>query len=307
MNADKSAYGIAARQGGVIQSEQAFTCGFTRGQIDQRVRDGRWEPIGRFGYRIIELPGATNLVRAAIATLPHAVASHDTAAELHDLQKLRRGVATVLVHSRTTHSFPGVIVHRCHDLLDEHVTELHGVPVTTVPRTIVDLSPFLTPRHLTAVLAGAIADGKVRSGDVGIVVDQVARKGKPGIQKLRRVLEERSGGPQDGTPLERLGAQVLRSGGIREPRFEYPIPWDPGFRFDAAFVEGRLAIEWDSRRWHELVEAFDRDRERDRRALMHGWRVVRFTWVDVTRHPREVVDTVRTLLALGPLTDPGIV
>jgi very-short-patch-repair endonuclease len=299
MSSDRIAYGIAARQGGAIRSDQALECGFTRGQIDQRVKDGRWRSIGRFGYRIIEMPGSMNILRAAVATLPNAVVSHDAAAELHGLPKLRRGVTSVMVHSRTTHVFPGAIVHRCHDLLDEHIVEVSDLPVTSIPRTIVDLAPALTRRHLTAVLAGAITEKNVRSQDVEKVIAQVARRGKPGIQKVRRVIEERSAGPRDGTPLERAGAEVLRSGGIREPLFEYPMPWNPRRRFDVAFVKECLAVEWDSRRWHELADAFERDRERDREALLHGWRVVRFTWVDVAHHPRDVVGTVDRLLEMS--------
>jgi len=277
--------------------DQAIGCGFTRGQIDQRVRDGRWRSLGRSGYIVLEMPGAMNLVRAAVATLPNAVVSHEAAAELHNLPKLRRGTASVLVHSRTTHVFPDVVVRRCHDLDPSHVVDVDELPVTSIPRTIVDLSPLLTSRHLRAVLESAVADQRVRIDDVRTVVDQVARRGKPGIRKIRWILDERDAGPRDGTPLERIGAKVLREGGIAEPRFEYPIPWNPIRRFDVAFPKERLAIEWDSRRWHELIEAFSRDRERDRQALLHGWRVVRFTWVDVTRHPEDVVDTVRRLLA----------
>ena len=299
MSADHAANTLAARQGGAIRIDQAIECGFTRGQIDQRVRDGRWRSLGRSAYVVLEMPGAMNMVRAAVATLPNAVVSHEAAAEIHDLPKLRRGVASVLVHSRTTHVFPDVTVRRCHDLTPDQVVEVNELPVTSIPRTIVDLSPLLTSRHLRAVLESTVADRRVRIDDVRAVVDQVARRGKPGIRKIRWILDERDVGPRDGTPLERIGALVLRKGDIPEPRFEFPIPWDPIRRFDVAFPNEQLAIEWDSRRWHELVEAFSRDRERDRQALLHGWRVVRFTWVDVTRHPDEVVDTVRQLLGTG--------
>jgi len=304
MNPDRVASRIAVTQGGAIRHDQAVACGFTKGQIDCRVRDGRWKLIGRFGYQVIEMPGAMHLVRAAVATLPNAVVSHDAAAELHRIPKLRRGTASVLVHSRTTHSFPGVTVHRCHDLLDDHITEISDLPVTSIPRTIVDLAPLLTSRHLTAVLASVITEQRLRADDVQAVVDQVARRGKPGIRKIRWILDERGSGPRDGTPLERLGAEVLRTGGVPTPRFEYPLPWALERRFDAAFPTKRLAIEWDSRTWHELREAMERDRERDRQALLHGWRVVRFTWTDVTRNPRHVVDTVRRLLAMDDGRDP---
>lgn len=299
MNPDRALADVAASQGGAIRREQALRSGLSKGQIDRRVRDQRWTQLGRFGYRIIDMPGPMNLVRAAVATLPDAVVSHDSAAEMHDLPKLRRGVASVLVHSRTTHVFPGVTVHRCHDLQVEHVVEINGLPVTSVPRTVVDLSRFLTVRHLTAVLDSVVADRRAGVDEVQAVVDRVARKGKPGITKIRWILEERELGPRHGTPLERLGADVLRNGGLPDARFEFPIPWSPERRFDAAYPDARLAIEWDSRRWHELTEAFARDRERDRQALLHGWRVVRFTWVDVVRTPADVVQTVQRLLQAG--------
>ena len=299
MNPDRALADVAASQGGAIRREQALRSGLSKGQIDRRVRDQRWTQLGRFGYRIIDMPGPMNLVRAAVATLPDAVVSHDSAAEMHDLPKLRRGVASVLVHSRTTHVFPGVAVHRCHDLQVEHIVEINGLPVTSVPRTVVDLSRFLTVRHLTAVLDSVVADRRAGVDEVQAVVDRVARKGKPGITKIRWILEERELGPRHGTPLERLGADVLRNGGLPDPRFEFPIPWSPERRFDAAYPDARLAIEWDSRRWHELTEAFARDRERDRQALLHGWRVVRFTWVDVGRTPADVVQTVQRLLQAG--------
>jgi very-short-patch-repair endonuclease len=299
MNPDRLVAEIAARQGGAIRSDQARASGLTKGQIDRRLRDGRWQSLGRFGYQVIEMSGAMSRVRAAIATLPNAVVSHDSAAELHNLPKLRRGLASVLVHSRTTHDFPGVVVHRCHDLLDGHLEEIDGLPVTSVSRTIIDLSPFLSKKHIAAILDSTIADQRICIGEVELVVDQVARRGKPGIQKMRSILEERQAGPPNGSPLERRGAEVLRAGGLPEPRFEFPIPWDPDRRFDAAFPVERLAIEWDSRRWHELADAFSRDRERDRQALVHGWRVVRFTWIDVTERPAEIVEIVGALLDQG--------
>ena len=296
MNPDRRVNEVAARQGGAVRPGQARASGLTKGQIDRRVRDGRWQSLGRFGYQVVPMPGAMSRVRAAIATLPNAVVSHDSAAELHGLPKLRRGLASVLVHSRTTHDFPGVVVHRCHDLLDGHLEEIDGLPVTSVSRTIVDLSPCLTKKHIAAILDSVVADQRICFEDVELVVDQVARRGKPGIQKMRSILEERQSGPPNSSPLERRGAEVLQAGGLPEPRFEFPIPWDLDRRFDAAFPVERLAIEWDSRRWHELADAFSRDRERDRQALVHGWRVVRFTWIDVTERPAEVVEIVRALL-----------
>jgi len=243
------------------------------------------------------MDGVANLVRAAVTVLPDAVVSHEAAAEIHDFPKMPRGIASVSVHSRTTHDFPDVVVHRCHDLLKEHIVEVLSLPVTSIPRTIVDLSTQLTPKHLKAIFGSLITEKRVVTDEVQLVVDQIARRGKPGIRKIRALLEERESGPRDGTPLERLGAQVLRTFGIPEPIFEFPLPWDPDKRFDVAFPLAKLAIEWDSRLWHDREDSFERDRARDRQALLHGWRVVRFTWSDVMQRPDEVADTVRRLLS----------
>lgn len=301
MDRDRELSALAVLQGGVVRHDQAFERGFTKGQIGQRVRVGRWTPVGRFGYRLIDMDGMQNVVRAAVTVLPDAVVSHESAAEIHGFPKMARGIAAVTVHTRTTHTFPNVVVHRCHDLMDEHVVEVTGLSVTSISRTIVDLASQLTENHLAAILGSLITDRRVVTAGVQVVLDQVARRGKPGIQKIRSILEGRDVGPRDGTPLERAGALVLRSRGIPEPLFEFPLPWDAKRRFDAAFPKAKLAIEWDSRKWHELAEAFASDRERDREALMHGWRIVRFTWLDVTERPDEVADTVLRLLSSSPL------
>lgn len=293
MNHDRAAIALSTHQGGFLRREQAVELGMTHGQIAQRVKDGRWMAIGRYGYRLIDLAEPTEMVRAAIAALPSAVVSHQAAAELHGIERLPRGIASVSVHTRTTHEFPGVIVHRNQDLADWHITDVANLPVTTVARTIADLAALLTRGHLGVVFDEAVAAGLTRPEEVDAVLENIATRGKPGVRALREVLGARLPGPKRGTTLERLGARVLIDGGLPEPLYEYPVPWDPERRLDAAYPDVRLAIEWDSKRWHLQLDAFNRDRERDRLAVLHGWRVLRFTWDDVMGRPDVVVRTVR--------------
>lgn len=300
MNPEIAISQISVRQGGAVRKDQALAIGFTDSQIDRRVRDGRWMSVGSFGYRTIEMNDPMDLVRAAVASLPDAVVSHQSAAELHRIPRIPIDVAAVLVHSRTTHDFPGVVVHRCHDLTKEHLTEILGLPTTTVSRTVVDLAALLSQSHLAVVIDEVLAGKQTTVQELRAVFDQVARRGKPGVAKLRTALEAREPGPEDGTALERLGARVLLEGGLPVPQFEFATPWDSQQRFDAAYPDQRLGIEWDSRRWHTMMDAFARDRERDRHAILHGWRVLRFTWEDLTERPQEVVDTVRRALDATP-------
>jgi hypothetical protein len=198
----------------------------------------------------------------------------------------------VSTHSQTTHFFPGVVVRRTHDLDIDDVVALSELPTTTAPRTIVDLAAVVSPRHLEAIVDESIAAGVVMIEDLLAVRDRITRRGKPGMKALRGVLDHRAPGPARGTGLERRGAALLVEAGLPEPEYEYSIPWEEGHRFDAAYSYHRLAIEWDSVRWHTQLDAFQRDRERDRAAQLRGWRVLRFTWYDVSERPDHVVETV---------------
>lgn len=297
MNPDHTATGLSAKQGGFLRRDQAIDIGLSRGQIARRLEDGRWTRIGRYGYCLIEMAEPMERLRAAIAALPDAVVSHHAAAELLGVERVPRGIASVAVHTRTTHQFPGVVVHRNQDLDEAHVIEKAGLPTTTVPRTIVDLAALLTRGHLGVVVDEAVAACLTSHDQIGIVLDEVATRGKPGVRALREVLASRLPGPERGSTLERLGARVLVGGGLSEPEYEFPIPWAEDRRFDCAYPDQRLAIEWDSKRWHSQLEAFNRDRARDREAILRGWRVLRFTWEDLRNRPDLVVNTVRRALA----------
>jgi len=299
MNPDLLVSRISVQQGGVVRRDQALAAGLSGGQIERRVRDGRWIRVGKFGYRTIEMNDPSDRVRAAVAALPEAVVSHQAAAEAHAISLVANGVASVLVHSQTTHEFPGVVVHRCHDLASGHVTVMDGLATTTVSRTIVDLAAILTQRHLAAVVDELLAAQRTTVEQIHAVLDHVARRGKPGVRRLRRVLGARAPGPENGSAMERLGARILMAEGLPVPHFEFSIPWEADRRFDVAYPDQLLAIEWDSRRWHTQADAFVRDRERDRRAVLHGWRVLRFTWEDLTDQPLMVVESVRDALTLS--------
>jgi len=45
-----------------------------------------------------------------------------------------------------------------------------------------------------------------------------------------------------------------------------------------AFVDQRVILEFDGRRWHDNDSAFEVDRLRDQLATAHGWVVMRITW-----------------------------
>lgn len=293
---DFDVYSLAGEQGGVVTRSQARRIGMSEASIDRRLASGIWIRVADGAYRLVRRDSKLDLVRAAVAVLPGAVASHESAAAVHGIDLVDRDIVAVTVDASTTHRFDGVVVHRCRDLGQADRTTVNGLAATTVGRTVVDLSATLSPRHVEAVIDNAVAGGLVRWEVVEEIVSRIGRRGKPGIAALRRILVERLGSDRDASALERRGISLLAAGIIPEFDVEFPLPWNPDRRFDVAFPHHRLAIEWDSRRWHTQVAAFDADRGRDRTAATHGWQVLRFTWTDVHERPDDVVDTVRRAL-----------
>jgi len=297
MQPDMTIQGLAATQGGVIARQQAIAAGLSDYQVDARLRSRRWHRVAVGYYRVFNMDSRLDLLRAAVVVLPRAVGSHFSAAAIHGIDKIDTSQVTVLVHSRTTHNFPGVRVFRCHDLDADHVVLVDGIPTTTVARTVVDLAPWITQSHLGVVVDDVVAARSASIVSIRSVLESVARRGKPGVRALRGTLDERLGDDRSVSVLERAGNKLLVQANIHDFETEFPIPWSPDRRFDVAFVRCRVAIEWDSRRWHTLERAFQSDRQRDREAVLHGWRILRFTWEDVHVRPEMVTRTVRTLVA----------
>jgi hypothetical protein len=242
-----------------------------------------------------------------VASLPQAVVSHQSAGVLHLLEYVPNTQLAVTVPARTTHLFPGVVVHRTDDLAPEHVTEVDGLPVTKVARTIIDLAAVLHQAHLGQVLDEGLAARRFTIDEIHEHLELVARRGKPGVAALRELLLARNG--RDMVPqnrLERLALQVFKSAGLPNPVCQYPAPWNPDERVDLALPEARLIIELDGRRWHGRQRDFENDRRRDNAAVSAGWRVLRFTWPRLREEPGAVCAEVWRALATSAPDEPRV-
>lgn len=299
MNPEIAILQLAGEQGGVIRRDQALEAGFTARRIHRRVKAGLWIPLNRTGYRVFDVAGRLALATAAVTVLPRSTVSHFSAAAIHGIPVVPTDVVSVTVDASGTHTFPGVRVFRSMDLQPSHVVTSHNLPVTSIPRTAIDLAACLSLRHLGIVVDELLAGQQCRLDELQEVLNAVARRGRKGVANMRVILDERSDRLEDASPLEVEGHQLLVEAGFDGFETEFALPWDSTKRFDIAFPEYRVAIEWDSRRWHTQQLAFQSDRERDRQAHEHGWRVLRFTWFDLRHAPNSVIDSVRAVLELA--------
>jgi very-short-patch-repair endonuclease len=70
-----------------------------------------------------------------------------------------------------------------------------------------------------------------------------------------------------------------------------------GFEVDFAWPAQRLIVEVDGYAFHGGPAAFERDRARDAALALAGWRVLRFTWHQITREPERVAAVIRGSMA----------
>lgn len=69
---------------------------------------------------------------------------------------------------------------------------------------------------------------------------------------------------------------------------------------DVLWTQQRVALEFDSRAYHDNDPAFARDRRRSRRLAATGVQVVRATWEDLDARPAELAADLWALLRAAP-------
>ena len=257
--------------------------------------------LAREVYRVEAAP-RTPEQRLLAATLLHtarAAGSHRAAARLLDVPGYGTAKPEVTVeHARNRRTTFGLI-HGSLFLPDRHVMVRKGVPVTTVARTIFDLAGIEHEDRVGRALDFAVSRRMCTLHQVNQVFFALAGQGRRGTVTMRTLLEARGEGyVPPATELERLGRRVFAEGGLPTPAFEVHLgDADLIGRVDCLWRTARLVVELDGRRYHDGLSARESDRMRDNRLMAAGWRVLRFTWDDLTLRPVETVEIIRSALA----------
>lgn len=296
---------LAADQHGVLSLAQAHSLGATDDQVRRRVEDGVWWRVHDGVFRIGGAPVTyqQELLAGCLAIGPEAAASHRAAAVLHGLLSYSQRPLEVTTTRLRSPERDGVIAHRLADLRPRWVTEVDGVAVTTVARTLVDLGAVAAPRTVEAALDKALGRRLVTYRDARDAMRAVARKGRRGVGTIRRLLDARIGEVLPAGVLEARMATLFRRTGLPEPRAEYVVTDEhAGFVavVDFAYPERRLAIEVDGYEFHSSLQAVDYGNARDRLLASAGWLPAHFSWGDVERREERVVDDLRQLLRTRP-------
>jgi len=100
--------------------------------------------------------------------------------------------------------------------------------------------------------------------------------------------------PETRSELERSFLELCRGAGLPDPLVNTMVA---GLEVDTLWASDRLVVELDGFAFHHTSTAFERDRRRDARLQLAGYRVLRVTARWLEGEPAAVAATVRSLLA----------
>jgi len=199
----------------------------------------------------------------------------------------------------------GFILHQSTDLVPAHVTELDGIPVTTVPRTVVDVG---VPNGLGAT-ARCLDEGRrvgvVELEEIAALLHEVGKRGRNGVGPARRVLMERlKWDLVTDSQLEDRFLRLLQRFDLPEPAIQVEVQ-DVNGRFiarvDFLYRSQSVVIEVDGAAFHSDPATFRRDRVRQNQLILLGYTVLRFTSWDLLAAPEFVADQVSEAISPSKL------
>jgi hypothetical protein len=280
---------LASTQHGVVTRTQLLRAGLTVDEIRHRLEVGallrEHSGVYRVGHRAPSIEA--RYLAAVLACGEEARLSGRAAAHLFGL--LKGHVPAPEVTAPSKRAVNGVRVRRASIEPPDRAT-YHAIPVTAVPRTLIDLAADLP----LDALARACHEAGVRYRTTPAhVAAALARRpaNTPGVKKLRQVL---SGDARVTlSALERRFLELLRAHGLPLPQTNRPAG---GHHVDCRWPDRRLTVELDSYRFHHSRHAWEQDRRREREARARGDEFRRYTWADVFEEAGATIDELRGAL-----------
>ena len=280
---ERAVAALATSQHGAFGTRQAAQKGMTKKATRVRVERGQWASPVR-GVLLVAGSPDTWRQRLMIAVLASdGVASHRAAAALHQLDGFPEGVVEVSVRAGRMPRVPGVVLHRVALLDSQDVTEVDGIPVTNVARTLCDLGAVVSDDRVEQALDDALRR-EFSQRWIEEALARVDRPGPSGTASLRRVLArpDRAGALPD-SRFERLVERLVAAAGLPAPVRQHPVYDDQGVfigDLDIAWPELKLGMEATSLRWHKGPRRGRRDQVRDLRMTAEGWAILYPEWQD---------------------------
>jgi very-short-patch-repair endonuclease len=229
---------------------------------------------------------------AVMAVGGGAVLSHRAAAALWGVRENRSRVVDVTVGTRNGRARRrGIVVHRS-VIGAAEMTSRERIPVTTLARTLLDLAEVVTRRTLERTIDEAERLGMLELDAVAAVIERNA--GRHGAARLASLLAVHlPGSTITKSELEELFLELCRAHSVPSPAVNARVG---SYVVDFLWREQQVIVETDGHATHGTRAAFERDRKRDAKLTVAGYRVLRFTYRQVRDEPEVVAGLVAAAL-----------
>lgn len=285
-------------QHGLVARRQARRLRFDDRATGRLVSSGEW---AEETHRVLRRVGAprTRDQEFSLAVLDGprgSVTAAASAAELWGLPSFN-GMRLEIAHPRD-HMLrppPIAIVRRPLILPAHHVTEVRGIAVTTLARTLFDIASRIHEDRLDVLIERGIARSPALLEALRAMLPELAQRGRPGIGVMRRQLAKRPAGYIPvASGLERRLDKLARAAGVPALRRQVDVGGHEWLgRVDFA-DEIPLLYEVDSILHHTSPGDVARDEARDRAMRAAGFReVVRIPEEDIWYHPDRAVARIQ--------------
>jgi predicted transcriptional regulator of viral defense system len=287
---------VAVEQRGIVRRVDAARVGVTDRDVDRLLEVGLLVPVhpGVYRHAAVAFDEAARLLAAVWAAGRGAVASHRSAAWLWELRDVARWRPEVTVPGQTRKPVSRVTVHRTDRLDPMDVVAVHGVPVTTAARTLLDLGGVVDHPVVRQATQDAVVRNLVQPEDLLCVLERVGRRGRRGTAALRAAVETSFLDGRLESRLEQELFELLLRCEVPPPVPQYELRCVDGrrVRLDFAWPDAGVAVEADGRRWHATTADFERDRARANSITASGWSLYRFGWADVRQRRAGTVASI---------------
>ncbi len=294
---------LAMGQRGVVARDQLLAIGLSERSIERWLAIGRLHPLHRevyaVGYGRVSQRG--RWLAAVLAYGEGTLLSHLSAASLWGLAKDREPIdVTAPVGRQGLRRRPGIRLHRSKiHPADRAVSD--GIPVTSVARTLFDASEAVDYERLGRMREEADRLRRLRIVELEQVCER--GRGRHALRPVRRLLAELAAPTETRSPLEERFAAFRQKHRLPTPATNVLALGD---EVDVLWPGARLIVELDSREYHGHDDAFERDRLRDARHLVAGYRTVRVTHRRLDREADQLATEFQHLLAQGQNQPPAL-
>jgi very-short-patch-repair endonuclease len=293
---------LATKQHGVVARRQLLRLGFGNEAIKSRLAAGRLNPLHLEVYAVghMRLSRYSHWLAAVLAYGDAALLSHRTAATLWGLSGSRFKAVDVTAPAgrQGVARRRGIWIHRGR-IHPEDRGEEAGIPVTTVARTLFDYAEVEGFRRLEKAWEEADRLKQLRLGEVERVCER--GYGRRALKPIRRLLAETRAVTRTRSPLEDRFQDFCRHFDLPPHSTNVDVL---GKEVDVLWPVAKLIVELDSWEFHSHRAAFQRDRTRDTRLLVAGYRTIRVTHDRLDREATALASEIRALLGARVVLSP---